>query len=108
MDTLLSASACRPVVLCGAVCVACLGVVWCVFFFRFVSCVVICMRTQTWELRGRYPNRGYPKIFMDEAVGEEAKKLFEEAQTMLKKVRVAVLVVAAVAVVVASGFETQL
>lgn len=43
---------------------------------------------QTWELRGRYPNRGYPKIFMDEAVGEEAKKLFEEAQNMLKKVRV--------------------
>ena len=22
---------------------------------------------QTWELRGRYPNRGYPKIFNDEA-----------------------------------------
>eukprot|EP00903_Cladosiphon_okamuranus_P009574 g9116.t1 len=41
---------------------------------------------QTWELRGRYPNRGYPKIFMDETVGEEAKKLFEEAQSMLKKI----------------------
>ncbi|CAM9406723.1 unnamed protein product, partial [Ectocarpus fasciculatus] len=41
---------------------------------------------QTWELRGRYPNRGYPKIFNDEAVGEEAKKLFEEAQVMLKKI----------------------
>jgi 5-methyltetrahydrofolate--homocysteine methyltransferase len=23
---------------------------------------------QTWELRGRYPNRGYPKIFNDEAL----------------------------------------
>jgi 5-methyltetrahydrofolate--homocysteine methyltransferase len=41
---------------------------------------------QTWELRGRYPNRGYPKIFCDEAVGSEAKKLFDDAQTMLKKV----------------------
>ena len=40
--------------------------------------------SQTWQLRGRYPNRGYPKIFKDETVGEEAKKLFDEAQTMLK------------------------
>lgn len=31
---------------------------------------------QTWELRGRYPNRGYPKIFEDKTVGEEAKKTF--------------------------------
>ena len=41
---------------------------------------------QVWQLRGRYPNRGYPKIFNDDAVGEEAKKLFEEAQTMLKMI----------------------
>jgi len=41
---------------------------------------------QTWELRGRYPNRGYPKIFNDEAVGGEAKKLFDDAQTMMKKI----------------------
>ena len=40
---------------------------------------------QTWQLRGRYPNRGYPKIFNDEAVGKEARKLFDEAQAMLKK-----------------------
>ena len=33
---------------------------------------------QTWELRGRYPNRGYPKIFKDATVGSEAKKLFED------------------------------
>ncbi|CAD7704532.1 unnamed protein product [Ostreobium quekettii] len=39
---------------------------------------------QVWQLRGRYPNRGYPKIFKDETVGEEAKKLFDEAQEMLK------------------------
>lgn len=41
---------------------------------------------QTWELRGRYPNRGYPKIFNDEAVGSEAKKLFDDAQTMMKQI----------------------
>ena len=42
---------------------------------------------QTWQLRGRYPNRGYPKIFNDETVGEEAKKLFDDAQKMLKDFR---------------------
>jgi cobalamin-dependent methionine synthase I len=39
---------------------------------------------QVWQLRGRYPNRGYPKIFNDPTVGPEAKKLFNEAQTMLQ------------------------
>ncbi|CAM9585533.1 unnamed protein product [Phaeothamnion confervicola] len=38
---------------------------------------------QTWELRGRYPNRGYPKIFQDATVGAEAKKLFDDAQATL-------------------------
>jgi hypothetical protein len=42
------------------------------------------MDPQVWQLRGRYPNRGYPKIFNDENVGPEAKRLFEEAQAMLK------------------------
>jgi 5-methyltetrahydrofolate--homocysteine methyltransferase len=41
---------------------------------------------QTWELRGRYPNRGYPKIFNDEAVGGEAKKLFDDAQVLMKEI----------------------
>lgn len=41
---------------------------------------------QTWELRGRYPNRGYPKIFNDEKVGAEAKKLFDDAQVMLQSI----------------------
>jgi len=41
---------------------------------------------QTWELRGRYPNRGYPKIFDDKTVGNEAKKLFDDAKAMLKSV----------------------
>ena len=41
---------------------------------------------QVWQLRGRYPNRGYPKIFNDETVGVEAKKLFDEAQSMLKEI----------------------
>jgi 5-methyltetrahydrofolate--homocysteine methyltransferase len=34
-----------------------------------------------WELAGRYP-----KIFDDEIVGQEARKLFDDAQAMLKKV----------------------
>ncbi|PXF43994.1 Methionine synthase [Gracilariopsis chorda] len=38
---------------------------------------------QTWQLRGKYPNRGYPKIFNDETVGAEAKKLYDEAQGIL-------------------------
>lgn len=37
-----------------------------------------------WQLRGKYPNRGFPKIFNDKAVGEEAKKVYEEAQNLLK------------------------
>lgn len=37
-----------------------------------------------WQLRGKYPNRGYPKIFKDKTVGEEAKKLFIDAQSMLQ------------------------
>jgi 5-methyltetrahydrofolate--homocysteine methyltransferase len=41
---------------------------------------------QTWELRGKYPNRGYPKIFNDEKVGVEAKKLFDDAQAMIKEI----------------------
>eukprot|EP00343_Euplotes_focardii_P005572 CAMPEP_0205810494 /NCGR_PEP_ID=MMETSP0205-20121125/14664_1 /ASSEMBLY_ACC=CAM_ASM_000278 /TAXON_ID=36767 /ORGANISM="Euplotes focardii, Strain TN1" /LENGTH=394 /DNA_ID=CAMNT_0053088661 /DNA_START=60 /DNA_END=1241 /DNA_ORIENTATION=+ len=40
----------------------------------------------TWQLRGKYPNRGYPKIFEDKKCGEEAKNLFEKAQTMLKSI----------------------
>jgi len=39
-----------------------------------------------WQLRGKYPNRGYPKIFEDETVGAEAKKVFDEAQKMLKSI----------------------
>mmetsp|Transcript_24912 Transcript_24912/g.36740 ORF Transcript_24912/g.36740 Transcript_24912/m.36740 type:complete len:1388 (-) Transcript_24912:185-4348(-) len=38
---------------------------------------------QTWELRGRYPNRGYPKIFNDEKVGTAAKNLHNDALAML-------------------------
>lgn len=34
---------------------------------------------QTWQIRGKYPNRTYPKIFNDKTVGEQAKKLFDDA-----------------------------
>jgi len=40
---------------------------------------------QVWQLRGKFPNRDYPKIFNDEKVGAEAKKLFDEANDMLKE-----------------------
>jgi 5-methyltetrahydrofolate--homocysteine methyltransferase len=39
-----------------------------------------------WGIRGRYPNRSYPKIFNDELVGEEAKKLFNDASDMLEEI----------------------
>lgn len=38
----------------------------------------------SWQIRGKYPNRTYPKIFNDKTVGEEAKKLFENAQKMIR------------------------
>eukprot|EP00922_Rhytidocystis_sp_ex-Travisia-forbesii_P039999 GHVS01059505.1.p1 GENE.GHVS01059505.1~~GHVS01059505.1.p1 ORF type:complete len:1270 (-),score=233.20 GHVS01059505.1:185-3994(-) len=38
---------------------------------------------QTYQLRGKYPNRDYPNIFNDERVGPHAKELFEEAKEML-------------------------
>jgi len=37
-----------------------------------------------WQVRGRYPNRDYPKIFNCPTVGEEAKKLHADAVAMLK------------------------
>merc|ERR1719199_1996390 len=39
---------------------------------------------QVWQLRGKFPNRDYPKIFNDAKVGAEAKKLFDEANVMLQ------------------------
>jgi 5-methyltetrahydrofolate--homocysteine methyltransferase len=37
-------------------------------------------------IRGKYPNRSYPKIFNDPDVGTTAKNLFHEAQKMLKHI----------------------
>ncbi|KAG8550582.1 hypothetical protein GDO81_023721 [Engystomops pustulosus] len=37
-----------------------------------------------WQLRGKYPNRGFPKIFNDKTVGEEARKVYEDAQKLLQ------------------------
>jgi len=39
-----------------------------------------------WQVRGKYPNRDYPKIFRCESVGAEAKKLFDDAQEMIREV----------------------
>uniref|UniRef100_A0A8C1YS06 Methionine synthase n=1 Tax=Cyprinus carpio TaxID=7962 RepID=A0A8C1YS06_CYPCA len=38
-----------------------------------------------WQLRGKYPNRGYPKIFNDKTVGEEARRVHDEALKMLNR-----------------------
>jgi len=37
-------------------------------------------------VRGKYPTRNYPKVFQDPTVGEQAKKVFEEANELLKKI----------------------
>ncbi|KAH7942473.1 hypothetical protein HPB49_024514 [Dermacentor silvarum] len=39
-----------------------------------------------WQLKGKYPNQRYPKIFEDDDVGEEAKRLFDEANQMLAEI----------------------
>lgn len=39
-----------------------------------------------WQIRGKYPTRGYPKVFEDPEVGEQARNLFKEAQDMLKQI----------------------
>ncbi|XP_071516049.1 methionine synthase-like isoform X2 [Panulirus ornatus] len=39
-----------------------------------------------WQLRGKYPNRGYPKIFKDATVGAEAKRVFDDAQKLLSRI----------------------
>jgi len=38
-----------------------------------------------WQLKGKYPNRGYPKIFQDAQVGNEAKKVFDDANKLMNK-----------------------
>lgn len=37
-------------------------------------------------LRGRYPYRGYPKLFDDPTIGEQARELFADAQTVLEEI----------------------
>ncbi|KAL1436806.1 hypothetical protein MTO96_049345 [Rhipicephalus appendiculatus] len=39
-----------------------------------------------WQLKGKYPKQRYPKIFEDEDVGEEARRLFDEANQMLAEI----------------------
>ncbi|KAI3365357.1 hypothetical protein L3Q82_010443, partial [Scortum barcoo] len=38
-----------------------------------------------WQLRGKYPNRGYPKIFNDKTVGLEARRVYDDAQRLLNQ-----------------------
>nr|CAJ2467409.1 unnamed protein product [Leishmania braziliensis] len=39
-----------------------------------------------WQVRGTYPNRGFPKLFNCPTVGVEAKRLFDDAQEMIKDI----------------------
>ncbi|KAG0720022.1 Methionine synthase [Chionoecetes opilio] len=39
-----------------------------------------------WQLRGKYPNRGYPRLFKDDTVGEEAKRVFDDARKLLSRI----------------------
>lgn len=36
-----------------------------------------------WQLRGKYPNRGFPKVFNDPQVGSEARKVYEDANKLI-------------------------
>ncbi|CAG7667283.1 unnamed protein product [Allacma fusca] len=38
-----------------------------------------------WQLRGKYPHRGYPKLFNDPTIGQEAKRVFADAEALLSK-----------------------
>lgn len=40
----------------------------------------------TWDIRGKYPHRGYPKIFDDPDVGEQARSLHQDAVRMLNHI----------------------
>ncbi|XP_067942603.1 methionine synthase-like [Watersipora subatra] len=42
-----------------------------------------------WQLRGKYPNRGFPKIFQDATVGDQARAVFDDAQLLLKEIKAA-------------------
>lgn len=39
-----------------------------------------------WQVRGTYPNRGYPKLFNCPTVGAEAKRLFADAKEMIENI----------------------
>jgi 5-methyltetrahydrofolate--homocysteine methyltransferase len=38
-----------------------------------------------YNLRGKFPNKGYPKIFEDATCGQMAKEIFDEANEMMEK-----------------------
>ena len=39
-----------------------------------------------WQLRGKYPNRNYPRIFDDATVGSEAKRTYDDAVATLQQI----------------------
>nr|AGT02551.1 5-methyltetrahydropteroyltriglutamate-homocysteine [Herpetomonas muscarum] len=53
---------------------------------RIAACIDWNPFFSVWQIRGTYPNRGYPKLFNCPTVGAEAKRLFEDAQEMLRDI----------------------
>ena len=41
---------------------------------------------QVWQLRGKYPNRNYPKLFNDPDIGAEAQRVFHDGQKLLERI----------------------
>lgn len=39
-----------------------------------------------WQLRGKYPNRSFPRLFQDSTVGEQAQSLYSDAQALLASI----------------------
>jgi len=37
----------------------------------------------TWMIKGKFPHRGYPNVFKDSVVGDEARRLWKDANDML-------------------------
>jgi 5-methyltetrahydrofolate--homocysteine methyltransferase len=43
-------------------------------------------KLKVWQLRGKYPYRGYPKLFDDPTIGAQAQELFGDAQRCLNDI----------------------
>jgi len=63
-----------------------LGVVGSCFVTLCHLFVTLCHPLSPFVTLGKYPNRNYPRIFDDEHVGGEARKVFDDGQALLKRI----------------------